>query len=75
MAKKGPASMEDRIHRIQGQLKGVENLLANGEFSEKTIYQIDAVTSSLNSLKLELVKKQIRDKILAEFDAAVNLLK
>lgn len=67
--------MIDRLHRIEGQIRGVEKLLQNEEPNEKVIPQIQAVMSSLESVKLELVKEQVRQSILSNLDEAVSLLK
>lgn len=67
--------MIDRLHRIEGQIRGVEKLLQNEEPIEKVIPQIQAVMSSLESVKLELVKEQVRQSILSNLDEAVSLLK
>lgn len=75
MPRKGPSSMIDRLHRIEGQIRGVEKLLQNEEPIEKVIPQIQAVMSSLESVKLELVKEQVRQSILSNLDEAVSLLK
>jgi DNA-binding FrmR family transcriptional regulator len=75
MAKSGPSSLTDRINRIEGQLKGVSKMISEEEEIEKVIIQIKAVSSSIESLKLELVKAQIKKKLLAEIDSVVNLIK
>jgi DNA-binding FrmR family transcriptional regulator len=75
MAKSGPSSLTDRINRIEGQLKGISKMISEDEEIEKVIIQIKAVSSSIESLKLELVKVQIKKKLLAEIDSVVNLIK
>ena len=75
MAKKGPSSLEDRLHRIEGQVRGVEKLIKADEPAEKIAIQLQAVISSLESVKLELIKKQMKEKLMVEVDSLVNLLK
>jgi len=75
MAKKGPSSLEDRLHRIEGQVRGVEKLIKADEPAEKIAIQLQAVISSLESVKLELIKKQMKDKLVGEVDSLVDLLK
>lgn len=75
MAKKGPSTFQDRLHRIEGQIRGIEKQIDNGEDSTKILMQIEAVISSLHSLKLEIVKKEIRSNLLAHVDDAIEMLK
>ncbi|MCC7290182.1 metal-sensitive transcriptional regulator [bacterium] len=75
MAKKGPSTFQDRLHRIEGQIRGIEKLINNEQDIHKVLIQIEAVISSLNSLKLELVKKQMKESLLAQLDSVVTLLK
>jgi DNA-binding FrmR family transcriptional regulator len=75
MAKKGPSSIVDRLHRIEGQIRGIEKLVNNDEPVEKISVQIQAAISSLESVKLELVKIQIRDKMIDQVDDLLKLLK
>lgn len=75
MAKKGPATAQDRLHRIEGQIRGIENMLERKESVSKILIQLQAVISSMESLKLELVKSQIKEKLLEELDNVVDLLK
>lgn len=75
MAKKGPSSIQDRLHRIEGQVRGVEKLVEQGEDVSKVLVQMQAIISSLESAKLELVKAQMKKSILAQLDIAVTMLK
>lgn len=63
MPKKGKSSLEDRIHRVQGQLSGVEGMIERGEELPKILAQLQAVISSLESLKLEVVRNQIHESM------------
>jgi DNA-binding FrmR family transcriptional regulator len=75
MAKKGPSTIQDRLHRIEGQIRGIEKLIDSGAPLEQVAVQIQAVISSLESTKLELIKQQMRDKLMAQLDGVVSLLK
>lgn len=75
MAKKGPSTFQDRLHRIEGQIRGIEKQLEEGKQISDVLMQIEAVISSLNSLKLEMVKKEVKDALLKELDNVVSLLK
>ena len=50
MAKIGPSTLSDRLHRIEGQVRGVDNLIVNNEVPEKILIQVQAIISSLESL-------------------------
>ncbi|MBD3329685.1 metal-sensing transcriptional repressor [Candidatus Dojkabacteria bacterium] len=75
MPKKGPATIEDRLHRIEGQIRGIEKMMESGKDIDQVVSQIQAVTSSLESVKLALIKKQIRTKLNQQLDSVVDLLK
>lgn len=75
MAKKGKSTIKERINRIEGQLQGVEKMIEKEEKSDLVINQIKAIISSLESLRLEIVKKQLKSKMLEELDGVVSLLK
>ena len=75
MAKKGPSTFQDRLHRIEGQIRGIEKLIENNTETQKVLIQIEAVVSSLNSLKLEIVKKEVKDSLLKQLDSVVGMLK
>lgn len=75
MAKIGPASIENRLRRIEGQIRGIEKLVVAKEPIQKTLIQVQAAISSLESVKIELVKASMKDKLLAEVNDLVALLK
>lgn len=75
MAKKGPSTFQDRLHRIEGQIRGIEKLIEKNTEARLILIQIEAVISSLNSLKLEIVKKEVKDSLLKQLDTVVGMLK
>lgn len=75
MAKKGPSTFQDRLHRIQGQLRGIEKQIEEDKPISQIMIQIEAVISSLNSLKLEMIKKEMKESILAQLDNVVAMIK
>ncbi len=75
MAKSGPSTIQDRLHRIEGQLRGVERLIEEGEDVQKVLMQMEAIISSLQSAKLELVKAEMKKTLLAQLDNVVSMLK
>lgn len=75
MPKKGKASLADRLHRIEGQIRGVETMLANEDDLQKVMTQLQAVISGLESVKLEVVKRKIRESIETDVLGGLDLLK
>lgn len=75
MAKAGPSTVADRINRVQGQIQGIERMINEEQDINLVITQIKAAVSSLESLRLELVKLQIKEKIVQELDGVVGLLR
>jgi len=75
MAKKGPASISDRLNRVEGQIRGIEKLISEGESTEKIIPQLQAIISGIENVKLEMIKDQMKKQLLSELDKVVDLLK
>lgn len=75
MAKKGPSTIQDRLHRIEGQIRGVEKMVASGDSTQKILVQVGAIISSLESVKLELIKGEMKHALIAQLDTVVSLLK
>lgn len=75
MPRKGPSSVEDRLHRIEGQIRGIERMFEEGQEVPKIVTQLQAVISSLESVKLELVKNEVREKMLESIEDSLKLLK
>lgn len=75
MPKKGKASLEDRLHRIEGQIRGIEAMIGGGDDMQKVMVQLQAVISGLESVKLEVVKESIKKKLESEVLSSLDLLK
>ena len=76
MPKKGPAPIEDRLNRIEGQIRGIEKMLVNEEKETRDVLiQLQAVISGLEGVKMELVKREVKEAILSNMDNALDLLK
>lgn len=74
MPKRGPSTIEDRLHRVEGQIRGIEDMVKSGEDVKKVIAQIKAAISSLESVKIRLVKEQVQKNIVRQFDDLSDLL-
>lgn len=75
MPKKGKSSLEDRLHRIQGQIRGIEAMIESKDELEKIIIQLQAAISGLESVKLELIRSKIRNGLEEQLGKALALLK
>lgn len=68
MPKKGPSTIKDRLRRAVGQIKSVESMLESGDSTEKIIVQLKASISSLEAIKVALLKKKVKETIMRELD-------
>lgn len=50
----------NRLKRIEGQVRGVENMLESGAYCTDIIMQVSAITSALNSFNKELLGQHIK---------------
>ncbi len=56
--------VQNHIKRVEGQVTGVKKMIVDGKSQEKVITQLKASISSLESLKVELAKEQMKETIL-----------
>lgn len=64
----------NRLHRIGGQLGGIEKMLNGDTDIEKVLVQLDAVKASVDSLKRSYVKEHVRSTLYEEFEAILKLI-
>lgn len=57
-------SIQNHIKRVEGQVRGVSKMIVDGDSDTKIMTQLQASISSLESLKTELVKRQMKETIL-----------
>ena len=57
-----------RLHRIEGQVRGVERMLAEGRECEHVFAQLVAVRSGLEQVSLLLLDHHVRNCLLAGAD-------
>lgn len=57
-------SIQNHIKRVEGQVRGVSKMIVGGDSDTKIMTQLQASISSLESLKTELVKRQMKETIL-----------
>lgn len=63
---KYPKNIQNRIKRIEGQVKGVKRMMIEEESNTKVMNQLQAVISSLESMKMEMVKQQMKESIVSD---------
>ena len=68
-----PKVIQNRIGRVEGQVKGVKKMMMNDIDEDKVMTQLQAVISSLESLKLELVKKQMKESLIEDIRKSLGL--
>jgi CsoR family transcriptional regulator, copper-sensing transcriptional repressor len=59
--------LSHRLHRIQGQLQGLERMLNNNEYCVDIITQSHAIQKSLESFDQELLKNHIEEHVAHQF--------
>ncbi len=65
--------IQNRVSRIEGQVGGVKRMIVSNTDEEKVMTQLQAVISSLESLKLELVKKQMKETLIEDVRKSLGL--
>ena len=50
----------NRLKRIEGQVRGIENMLSSGAYCTDILMQVSAVTSALNSFNKVLLENHIK---------------
>lgn len=63
-----------RLHRLQGQLEGVERMMTRDERIEKILQQLEAVRGSIVGLEHELLKEKIKRGASDELKDALRYL-
>ncbi len=65
--------IQNRVSRIEGQVGGVKRMIAGNTEEDKVMTQLQAVISSLESLKLELLKKQMQESMIEDIRKSLGL--
>lgn len=65
--------IQNRVSRIEGQVGGVKRMILSNTDEDKVMTQLQAVISSLESLKLELVKKQMKETLVEDVRKSLGL--
>ncbi|MHC1716976.1 MAG: metal-sensitive transcriptional regulator [Candidatus Dojkabacteria bacterium] len=65
--------IQNRIKRVEGQVGGVKKMIMNGENDMKVMTQLQASISSLESLKTEMIKQQMKNTMLEDVKKTLGL--
>lgn len=65
--------IQNRVSRIEGQIGGIKKMVNTDVEEEKLMTQLQAVISSLESLKLELVKLQMKETLVEDVKKSLGL--
>jgi len=71
---KYPKRIQNRVSRIEGQVGGVKRMILSDTEEEKVMTQLQAVISSLESLKLELMKKEMKESLVEDIKKSLGIL-
>ena len=70
---KYPKNIQNRIKRIEGQVSGVKRMIITEESNTRVMTQLQAVISSLESLKTEMVKQQMKESIVSDVKKTLGI--
>lgn len=65
--------IQNRVSRIEGQVGGIKRMILSDKEEDKVMTQLQAVISSLESLKLELLKKQMKESLVEDVKKSLSL--
>lgn len=68
-----PKSIQNRIKRTEGQVGGVKKMIVEGEVNTKVMTQLQACISSLESLKTEMIKQEMRHSLVEDVKKSLGL--
>ena len=70
---KYPKNIQNRIKRIEGQVKGVKRMMIEEESDTKVMTQLQAVISSLESMKMEMIKQQMKESVVSDVKKTLGM--
>mgnify|MGYP002665510551 CR=1 FL=1 len=70
---KYPRTIQNRIKRVEGQVGGVKKMILSEESDTKVMTQLQACISSLESLKTEMIKQQMKQSMVEDVKKSLGL--
>ncbi|MEI8061376.1 MAG: metal-sensitive transcriptional regulator [Candidatus Berkelbacteria bacterium] len=67
--------IQNRLKRIEGQIRGVENMVSLLRSSDEIIIQLSAIKSAVNSLLYEIIDQEIDQADLERMNELKKTLK
>jgi len=74
MSKSAQKQIINRLHRIEGQVRGIEKMLNEEEEVQKVLVQLDAIKAGVDSLKRNYVKEHVRSTLYEELESILELI-
>ena len=65
--------IQNRIKRAEGQITGVKKMIVEGESNVKVMTQLQACISSLESLKIEMIKQEMKQTLVEDVKKSLGL--
>lgn len=63
---KAQKSVLDRLNRIEGQIRGIKNMIENNTYCDDVINQIEASRSALHSVQIILLESHIKNCVVEQ---------
>jgi DNA-binding FrmR family transcriptional regulator len=70
---KYPKSIQNRIKRVEGQVSGVKRMILQEESDMKVMTQLQAAISSLEGLKTEMIKQQMKESLVDDVRKSLGI--
>ena len=58
--------LENRLNRIEGQIKGIRNMLQNDTYCPEILVQVSAVNAALNAFNRELLSEHLHSCVVTD---------
>lgn len=66
---KAQKSIIDRLSRIEGQIRGIKNMIENETYCDDVINQLEAARSGLHSIEILLLESHMKHCIVEQLQA------
>lgn len=62
-------SIIDRLSRIEGQIRGIKNMIEKGTYCDDVINQLEAARSGLHSIQMLLLESHMKNCVIEQLQA------